>query len=121
MTRPARLQGGPRRYWSTEERERFQNAIRTHGADFGEIAKAVGTRNSTQVRTHVHKVRRTPSPAQPASHALRLQYHLKLVREFKASRSGFRAQAPAGPDEMDADGEEDAQAPKPRPRSRRRR
>lgn len=36
---------------------------RRHGADFSEIAKAVGTRTSTQVRTHVHK------------------YHLKLVRE----------------------------------------
>jgi hypothetical protein len=33
-----------------------------HGTDFAEISKVVGTRTSTQVRTHVQK------------------YHLKLVR-----------------------------------------
>lgn len=36
--------------------------LRRHGTDFAEISKFVGTRTSTQVRTHVQK------------------YHLKLVR-----------------------------------------
>jgi hypothetical protein len=39
-----------------------------HGTDFAEISKVVGTRTSTQVRTHVQK------------------YHLKLVR---AARRGM--------------------------------
>jgi hypothetical protein len=41
---------------------------RRHGTDFAEISKVVGTRTSTQVRTHVQK------------------YHLKLVRSCGPNR-----------------------------------
>jgi hypothetical protein len=43
---------------------------RRHGTDFAEISKVVGTRTSTQVRTHVQK------------------YHLKLVRRALAQPDG---------------------------------
>jgi hypothetical protein len=50
---------------------------RRHGTDFAEISKFVGTRTSTQVRTHVQK------------------YHLKLVRAAapRASRAASPSRA----------------------------
>ncbi|KAG0572286.1 hypothetical protein KC19_VG081500 [Ceratodon purpureus] len=43
------------RYWTNEERQRFKKALKTFGTDFAAIAKFVGTRSSTQVRTHAQK------------------------------------------------------------------
>ena len=81
---PPAMQKSERRYWTEDERAKFHAAMRQcapaaaakprclcsccsrrrrrHGTDFNEISKFVGTRTSTQVRTHVQK------------------YHLKLVR-----------------------------------------
>ena len=43
------------RYWQPEEHQRFLKGLRTYGhKDIKSIAKAVGTRSTTQVRVHVH-------------------------------------------------------------------
>ncbi|CAM6082286.1 unnamed protein product [Calypogeia fissa] len=55
------------RYWTNEERQRFKKALKTFGTDFAAIAKFVGTRSSTQVRTHAQK------------------YYAKLIRDYKRS------------------------------------
>ncbi|KAI5064255.1 hypothetical protein GOP47_0020925 [Adiantum capillus-veneris] len=55
------------RYWTNEERQRFEKALKTFGTDFVAIAKFVGTRSSTQVRTHAQK------------------YYAKLIRDYKRS------------------------------------
>ncbi|CAK9196660.1 hypothetical protein BDL97_11G048800 [Sphagnum fallax] len=55
------------RYWTNEERQRFRKALKTFGTDFAAIAKFVGTRSSTQVRTHAQK------------------YYAKLIRDYKRS------------------------------------
>eukprot|EP01018_Ginkgo_biloba_P017728 Gb_39655 [translate_table: standard] len=63
------------RYWTNEERERFNKALKTFGNDFNAIAKFVGTRSSTQVRTHAQK------------------YYAKMVRDYK--RNGKPSSAAA--------------------------
>ncbi|EFJ17165.1 hypothetical protein SELMODRAFT_421179 [Selaginella moellendorffii] len=84
------------RYWTNEERQRFKKALKTDthfekilrfscsfGTDFAAIAKFVGTRSSTQVRTHAQK------------------YYAKLIRDYK--RSG-KAQAAAASGVKDKSG-----------------
>ncbi|EFJ30923.1 hypothetical protein SELMODRAFT_408692 [Selaginella moellendorffii] len=71
------------RYWTNEERQRFKKALKTFGTDFAAIAKFVGTRSSTQVRTHAQK------------------YYAKLIRDYK--RSG-KAQAAAASGVKDKSG-----------------
>jgi len=53
----------PSRYWTDREHSRFLEAIRIYGKNIPAVAQYVGTRNSTQVRTHLQK------------------YQLKLKRE----------------------------------------
>ncbi|KAL2651760.1 hypothetical protein R1flu_019888 [Riccia fluitans] len=67
------------RYWTNEERQRFKKALKTFGTDFAAIAKFVGTRSSTQVRTHAQK------------------YYAKLIRDYK--RSGKSPAAVKGREE----------------------
>jgi SHAQKYF class myb-like DNA-binding protein len=44
------------RYWTTEEHKRFLEALKKFGhKDVKAISNFVGTRNSTQVRTHAQK------------------------------------------------------------------
>eukprot|EP00184_Porphyridium_aerugineum_P007862 CAMPEP_0184691702 /NCGR_PEP_ID=MMETSP0313-20130426/468_1 /TAXON_ID=2792 /ORGANISM="Porphyridium aerugineum, Strain SAG 1380-2" /LENGTH=821 /DNA_ID=CAMNT_0027149461 /DNA_START=823 /DNA_END=3288 /DNA_ORIENTATION=- len=61
------------RYWTPEEHDRFLDGLKIYGSkDIKNIAKHVGTRNATQVRTHAQK------------------YYLRLSRE------AMRAQVPMG-------------------------
>ncbi|KAJ7297045.1 hypothetical protein O6H91_06G035100 [Diphasiastrum complanatum] len=69
------------RYWTNEERQRFKKALKTFGTDFSAIAKFVGTRSSTQVRTHAQK------------------YYAKLIRDYK--RSGKTQAAGKGREEKE--------------------
>nr|XP_024388371.1 myb-like protein I isoform X1 [Physcomitrium patens] len=62
------------RYWTNEERQRFKKALKTFGTDFAAIAKFVGTRSSTQVRTHAQKY-----------YAKLAKSHLPLIRDYKRS------------------------------------
>jgi len=64
---PDTKQASESRYWTNEERQRFKKALKTFGTDFAAIAKFVGTRSSTQVRTHAQK------------------YYAKLIRDYKRS------------------------------------
>ncbi|CAM6023773.1 unnamed protein product [Sphagnum compactum] len=70
------------RYWTNEERQRFKKALKTFGTDFSAIAKFVGTRSSTQVRTHAQK------------------YYAKLIRDYKRSGKAGSATIKAGREEM---------------------
>jgi len=48
--------GGQSRYWTAEEHQRFLEAIKRYGdKDIKSIAAHVGSRNATQVRTHLQK------------------------------------------------------------------
>lgn len=62
------------RYWSKEEREKFNVALKMFGTDFEAIAAFVGTRNSTQVRTHAQK------------------YYAKMVRDYKKNGKASQPQ-----------------------------
>jgi len=62
------------RYWTKEEREKFHVALKMFGTDFEAIAAFVGTRNSTQVRTHAQK------------------YYAKMVRDYKKNGKASQTQ-----------------------------
>jgi len=62
------------RYWTKEEREKFYVALKMFGTDFEAIAAFVGTRNSTQVRTHAQK------------------YYAKMVRDYKKNGKASQTQ-----------------------------
>ncbi|KAH9328758.1 hypothetical protein KI387_000866, partial [Taxus chinensis] len=63
------------RYWTKEEHERFNYGLKMFGTDFEAIANYVGTRNSTQVRTHAQK------------------YYAKMVRDYKKNGKPTHSQA----------------------------
>ena len=90
---------------------------RRHGTDFAEISKFVGTRTSTQVRTHVQKyhlklVRPVPSRAPPrvvpschpksASACADAVSAWHQVREYQASKRKASEAAAAAAAEEDA-------------------
>lgn len=71
--------GGTSRYWTAEEHARFLDGLRQFGAkDIKGIARHVGSRSATQVRTHQQK------------------YNLRLLREKEKANSagGGSASAP---------------------------
>lgn len=50
--------------WSQEEHELFLKAIELHGRDWKKVQEVVGTRTSTQARSHAQKVLPHPSEAE---------------------------------------------------------
>ena len=46
------------RYWSDEEHERFLDAIRLYGKNWGEITRHVGSRSRQSVYSHAQKFRK---------------------------------------------------------------
>lgn len=54
--------------WSTEEHERFVEAIKVHGKNWKKVEECVGTRTGAQIRSHAQK------------------FFLKLEKEVKTSQ-----------------------------------
>eukprot|EP00292_Cryptomonas_paramecium_P009876 CAMPEP_0113692708 /NCGR_PEP_ID=MMETSP0038_2-20120614/19247_1 /TAXON_ID=2898 /ORGANISM="Cryptomonas paramecium" /LENGTH=264 /DNA_ID=CAMNT_0000614675 /DNA_START=213 /DNA_END=1004 /DNA_ORIENTATION=- /assembly_acc=CAM_ASM_000170 len=78
------------RYWTEEEHQRFLEAIQTIGhKDVKAIAQFVGTRNSTQVRTHAQK------------------YFMKLARLKKQEEDGGCGGPSSNPDQEPSEAGED--------------
>ncbi len=46
------------RYWDDEEHERFLQAVRLYGKNWGEITRYVGTRSRQSVYSHAQKFRK---------------------------------------------------------------
>mmetsp|Transcript_11110 Transcript_11110/g.34062 ORF Transcript_11110/g.34062 Transcript_11110/m.34062 type:complete len:286 (+) Transcript_11110:433-1290(+) len=45
----------PKRYWGADEHQRFLEGLQRYGKDMNAVARHVGTRSATQVRTHAQK------------------------------------------------------------------